>query len=100
MTADLVEQAELKTGRRSEGVFFSSVTFVRKTVQGIGLMAASVVLALAEFPSGADVSQVSDEAIWILSLWLGMIAVISGYKLNEDIHQDNLKQLQKKRLST
>ena len=109
MTADLVEQAELKTGRRSEGVFFSSVTFVRKTVQGIGLMAASVVLALAEFPSGADVSQVSDEAIWrlgayyvptILSLWLGMIAVISGYKLNEEVHQDNLKQLQEKRLST
>ena len=42
MIADLVEQAELKTGRRSEGVFFSTVTFVRKAVQGLGLMAAAV----------------------------------------------------------
>jgi len=108
MTADLVEQAELKTGRRSEGVFFSSVTFVRKTVQGVGLLTASVVLALAEFPSGADVSEVSDDAVWylgayyvptILTLWMGMIAVISGYKLNEDAHEANLKQLQLNRQS-
>ena len=108
MTADLVEQAELKTGRRSEGVFFSSVTFVRKTVQGIGLLTASLVLALAEFPSGADVSEVSDDAVWylgayyvptILTLWMGMIAVISGYKLNEDAHEANLRQLQQNRQS-
>ena len=47
MMADLVEQSELKTGRRSEGVFFSSVTFIRKSVQGFGLMLASLVLHLA-----------------------------------------------------
>ena len=34
MMADLVEQAELKTGRRSEGIFFAAVTFIRKMVTG------------------------------------------------------------------
>ena len=109
MTADLVEQAELKTGRRSEGVFFSSVTFVRKTVQGLGLLAASFVLALAEFPSGATVEQVSDESIWllgayyvptILTLWLGMIAVISLYKVDEESHTATLKELENRRVQT
>ena len=103
MTADLVEQAELKTGRRSEGIFFSSVTFVRKSVQGLGLMVASFVLAMAEFPAGATVEQVSDEAVWklgayyvptILTLWMSMMAVISFYKLSEDEHQENLQKLQ------
>ncbi|MDH5619967.1 MAG: MFS transporter, partial [Gammaproteobacteria bacterium] len=86
MMADLVEQSELKTGRRSEGVFFSSVTFIRKSVQGFGLMMASLVLYWAKFPTGATVEQVSDEAIWrlgayyvptILIIWMLMMAVIS-----------------------
>ncbi len=103
MTADLVEQAELKTGRRSEGIFFSSVTFVRKSVQGLGLMVASFVLAMAEFPAGATVEQVSDQTVFklgayyvptILTLWLSMMAVISFYRLSEDEHEANLKKLQ------
>ena len=38
MIADLVEESELQTGRRNEGVFFASVTFIRKCVQGLGLL--------------------------------------------------------------
>lgn len=41
MIADLVDQAEVRTGRRSEGVFFAAITFVKKTVLGLGLIAAS-----------------------------------------------------------
>lgn len=103
MTADLVEQSELKTGRRSEGIFFSTVTFVRKSVQGLGLMVASFVLVMAEFPAGATVEQVSDEAVWrlgayyvptILTLWLGMIGMISLYNLSEEDHAANVAQLE------
>jgi Na+/melibiose symporter-like transporter len=102
MMADLVEQSELKTGRRSEGVFFSASTFIRKCVQGFGLMLASFVLHWAEFPAGAGVGEVPDEAIWklgayyvptILVLWLSMMAVISGYRLNRGEHEENLRKL-------
>ena len=109
MTADLVEQAELKTGRRSEGVFFSTVTFVRKSVQGLGLMVASFVLVLAEFPAGATVEQVGEDTVWrlgayyvptILALWMTMIAVISQYELSEETHQENLRKLASSRSQT
>jgi Na+/melibiose symporter-like transporter len=109
MMADLVEQSELRTGRRSEGVFFSAVTFIRKSVQGFGVMAASFVLYLAEFPAGATADQVSDEAIWrlgayyvptILLLWLAMIAVIARYRLDRGEHEDNLRRLAEGKAAT
>ena len=102
MIADLVEQSELETGRRSEGVFYSSVTFIRKCVQGLGLMVASFVLYLAEFPAGAAVADVNEETLWrlgayyvpaILTLWMVMIAIISGYKLDRVQHEENLRKL-------
>ncbi len=108
MMADLVEQSELKTGRRSEGVFFSATTFIRKSVQGFGLMLASLVLHLAQFPAGAMAGQVSDESIWklgayyvptILLIWMLMMAVISRYKLSQSDHEENLRRLAVNRIS-
>jgi Na+/melibiose symporter-like transporter len=102
MMADLVEQAELKTERRSEGIFVASVTFIRKMVTGLGVMTATLVLTLAQFPAGADPSQVSAEAIWylgfyyvptILALWMAMMAAISTYRLDRTEHEDNLRRL-------
>jgi Na+/melibiose symporter-like transporter len=102
MLADLVEQAELKTSRRSEGVFFAAATFIRKSVQGLGVIAASFVLTLAAFPTGASPDQVPEASLWqlgawyvpsILVLWLLMIAVISTYKLSRADHEENLRLL-------
>ncbi len=102
MMSDLVEQSELHTGRRSEGLFFSAVTFIRKCTQGFGLMAASLVLWLAQFPTGATTADVGEDALWrlgawyvpvILSLWMTMILVISFYKLDQSEHEENLRRL-------
>lgn len=106
MMADLVEQAELKTGRRSEGLFFAAATFIRKMVNGLGIMVATLVLALAQFPSGADPSEVPPEAVWrlgayyvpiILALWLAMVFVIQTYKLSREDHEENLRKLKEQR---
>lgn len=102
MVADLVEQAELRTGRRSEAVFFAAITFVKKTVLGLGLMAASFVLTLAAFPTEAKQGEVSADTLFalgawyvpiILAIWLAMIAVISTYRLTRDDHEANLREL-------
>jgi glycoside/pentoside/hexuronide:cation symporter, GPH family len=102
MLADLVEQAELKTGRRSEGLFFAAATFIRKSVQGFGVMAASIVLTLAHFPKGASPTQVSEDALFrlgaiyvptMIAVWVAMIAVISTYKLSRSEHEENLRKL-------
>ena len=109
MVADLVEKAELRTGRRNEGVFFAAVTFVRKTVLGLGLLSASLVLTLSEFPVGAQQGQVSAETLsrlgayyvpTILAFWLSMIAVISTYRITREDHEDNLMQLANKAIET
>ena len=102
MISDLVEQSEVKTGRRSEGVFFAANTFIMKVTTGIGLMAATVVLALAQFPSGVAPDQVPDSALVTLGWWylpaiivlrLAMILSILPYAVDRKSHEDNLRKL-------
>jgi GPH family glycoside/pentoside/hexuronide:cation symporter len=47
MMADVVESSELRTGRRSEGLFFSASAFVAKVVSGVGIFISSAILALS-----------------------------------------------------
>ena len=53
MLSDVVEDSELRTGKRSEGVFFAGGFFVQKLVGGLGIFMASAILAFASFPQGA-----------------------------------------------
>ena len=102
MIADLVEEAEIKTQRRNEGVFFASVTFVRKVTQGIGAAVAGVLLTISHFPVGATPDQVSESVLttfgWlyvpvIFGLWMIMIACLSLYSVDRKKHEANLKTL-------
>jgi Na+/melibiose symporter-like transporter len=102
MMADLVEASEIRTARRSEGVLFAATTFARKAVQGFGVLAASAVLTVAQFPKGVAPGQVSDEAVFRLGLyyaptlfviWMLMIASINIYSIDRDKHEDNLRAL-------
>ena len=38
MIADVVEDSEIKTGRRSEGIFFAANSFAQKAVNGLGVV--------------------------------------------------------------
>lgn len=109
MMADLVEQAELKTGRRSEGIFFSASAFIRKAVGGLGLIVATFVLTMAGLPAGADPTQVEPATVWrlgafyvptILSLWMAMLGVMLAYNLTREAHEDNLRQLAQARAAS
>ncbi len=54
MMADVVEDSEIKTGRRSEGVFFAGAFFIQKCTSGLGIFGAGAILALAGFPERAQ----------------------------------------------
>ncbi len=55
MLSDVVEESELRNGRRSEGVFFAGSFFVQKFVGGLGSFMAGQILAIADFPAAAKV---------------------------------------------
>ena len=102
MIADLVEEAELRTERRSEGVFFASVTFVRKITQGLGAAFAGLILTVSQFPAGAQPGEVSNEVLrdfvvvyapTLLTVWMLMILCLSMYTVDRTQHEENLKAL-------
>lgn len=63
MMADVVEDSEMQTGRRSEGVFFAGAFFIQKCTSGLGIFAAGSILAVAGFPAAATPGQVPVETI-------------------------------------
>ncbi len=102
MMADLVEQAEVRTGRRSEGMFFAASAFINKIVSGAGIIIASFILAAAGLARGADPSTVSTATVLkmgllyaptIVSLWMIMLAIMSTYSINREDHEANLRTL-------
>ncbi len=106
MMADLVEQAEVKTGRRNEGIFFATSAFIRKIVNGGGVILAGLVLTFAGLKTGADAAHVPDAALWrlgaayvptILFLWMAMLAVMAAYTLTRAGHEENLRTLARTR---
>jgi Na+/melibiose symporter-like transporter len=106
MMADLVEQAEVRTGRRSEGIFFAAASFIRKLVTGLGITAATFLLTAAGLEAGANPAQVpaavTDRLAWlyvptILSLWMAMVAALAFYRLDRGEHEANLRTLATRR---
>ncbi|MEM9939595.1 MAG: MFS transporter [Pseudomonadota bacterium] len=102
MIADIVEQNELKTGRRSEGIFFAGITFIRKLSQGIGVLTASFILGIAAIVPGMRLAETSPESIrmlgWgyglmLLLIWTLMLISISFYRISRADHEENLAEL-------
>lgn len=102
MIADVVEDSELKTGRRSEGIFFAANSFAQKAVNGLGVVVAGQILAYIQFPTGAKPGEVPDSTLVELALiftpvlwffYFAAIAVLSMYQINREDHDDNLRRL-------
>jgi Na+/melibiose symporter-like transporter len=102
MIADVVEESELVTGRRSEGVFFAARNFVMKVVSGVGIFLSSVLLGAIDFPSDAKPGQVDAATIArmgkvyvpiLVCLYIAFLVFISSYRISRSSHEANLKRL-------
>jgi GPH family glycoside/pentoside/hexuronide:cation symporter len=100
MLADVVEHAEVKTGRRSEGLFFAFTSLVQKAVGGIGVMAASFLLVLIDFPRNAKPGEVDASVITNMALvYMPVLAILYGialgimqlYNITRETHTENLR---------
>ena len=102
MVADVVEDSQLQTGRRSEGLFFAARGFIQKAVNGVGVLCAAVLLSAIGFPENAKPGQVNPHVIFNLGLvyvpalfllYLISVAVICAYGISRESHQENLRRL-------
>ena len=102
MLADVVEDSQRQTGRRSEGLFFSANSFILKAISGSGALMAGFLLALAHFPAKADPATLDPEIprhlamVYIPSVFaLYAIALLclSFYRIDRDTHEENLRVL-------
>ena len=102
MIADVVEDSEVKTGRRSEGIFFAANSFAQKAVNGLGVVVAGQILAIIQFPTQAKPGQVPEETLFdlayiyvptLLFFYLLALGVLSIYRINREDHSENLRKL-------
>jgi len=102
MIADVVEDSELRTGRRSEGLLFSASSLVQKAVSGIGIFASGLLLLAIHFPRKAQPGHVPPEVIRHLALvYLPTIFILyglallflMGYRITRASHQETLRRL-------
>ena len=102
MIADVVEDSELETGRRSEGIFFAGISFIRKLAQGSGVMLAAIVLSVASIAPGMRPGMVPEAqlkmlglgyAASLLTIWMLMIFCVSFYRISREGHEANLRAL-------
>ena len=105
MVADVIEDAEVKTGRRSEGLLMSADNLFKKLVSGVGVFISGSVLAFVQFPENAKRGQVDPEIIQNLGLvYLPTVAVLYGlgiaalccFNIDKAKHEDNLRRLRER----
>jgi glycoside/pentoside/hexuronide:cation symporter, GPH family len=109
MIADVVEDSEVKTGRRSEGLLFSADNLFKKAVSGLGVVIAANTLAFAGFPQDAKRGAVDPEVLQSLGLVyvpvaLGIygIAILTLFlfPIDRARHESNLARLRETALAT
>ena len=78
MMADVVDEFQLRTNKREEGLFFSSMSFAYKCTVGLGYFFAGILLKWIAFPTQVEVEAIPQQAIDGLG-WVGGPIVLSFY---------------------
>jgi Na+/melibiose symporter-like transporter len=100
--ADVADEHELATGRRQEGVFYSSRILFGKLTSGFGHMVAGAAMDLIAFPDNAKPGEVAADVVHRLG-WIGgplnalptIIAIFfyAQYSLNRERHAEIQREL-------
>ena len=102
MIAHVVEASQLRTGRRSEGLFFAASAFVQKATSGFGIFAASNIVAAIALKPGTDPAHVPTGVMrhlaliyapTLIGLYVVAFTLLSGYRITRASHRETLLQL-------
>ena len=107
IVADLVDDQELRTGLRQEGMFNAGLSFSGKAVTGVGTLMGGLILTLVDFPTAAQTPEsVSPDKIRNLGIVVGVIlplfylipiSLISRYRITRQRHAEIRAELERRR---
>ncbi len=102
MVADVVEDQQVKTGVRSEGVLFAANGLVPKFTGGLGAFIAGGLISLVGFPVKAVPGTVDPEIVRHLAMFYipcvillngGSVVALSFYRIDRATHERNVAHL-------
>jgi Na+/melibiose symporter-like transporter len=108
--ADIADENELRSGRRQEGIFFSTSSFSLNFATGIGGLIAGIALDIISWPRGADIRTAADvpaDTLVNLGIIYGPLVVAfsvitmfcySHYRLTREHHGEILMKLRNRRM--
>ncbi|NVD44268.1 MFS transporter [Qipengyuania atrilutea] len=105
MVGDVVEESQLATGRRSEGLFYAANTLMQKSTSGLGVFAAGMLVSFVGIVPGMDPASI-DPAIpralalayvpALIVLYIGGAGFLFGYRIDRASHEASLAELEKR----
>ena len=102
MMADVVEDIELKTARRSEGLFYAARGFAAKAISAGGIVGAGTIVSIVGLDGITSVDDVTQEirmnlATLFLPIYCGLyllgLVIVSKYRITREDHDAHLAQL-------
>jgi Na+/melibiose symporter-like transporter len=109
MIMDVVDESELATGQRQEGIFVSAIAFTGKAISGFGNLLGGVALQVIGFPEGAEaaaVGAVPPETIvrlglaqgpGMMLLHLGSLSFVARYSVSRERYAEIRRELATRR---
>ena len=106
MFADIVDEHELETGKRQEGIVFAARSFAIKVTSSAGLIVGGWLLDVIAFPKAARAGTVAPDVLWYLGFIVGPatsvfvlagVFMYLGYGLDRKRHAQIVHELTQRR---
>ena len=105
MIADVADAASLKTGRRSEGLFYAAWAFIQKSISGLGILSAGLLIDFVGLKARMNPSLVAADVLQtfatvyapvMIGLYIGGALLLRGYTITRASHEETLNRLRSK----
>lgn len=105
--ADILDDHELRTGMRQEGMFYAAISFSGKAVSSIGIVMGGLIISAIQFPTNMAPGEVPQDLIFKLGLVVGVavpllylfpISLIHRYRITREVHGEIQRKLEARRL--
>jgi Na+/melibiose symporter-like transporter len=99
MITDSVDENEVITGKRQEGMFMSTIAFTGKATSGLGGFFAGIALEIIQFPTNAEAGSIDPEKVYNLGMLVGpglmVFFIITLFFLSRyDISRERFAEIQ------